>query len=178
LADFDEAFVDYLLGCPGIASLIERWIFPDYFPQSEQLPAMAYTLEDNSSQQTLQGPSCMREAIYQINIWNYYFRRRSRQLSRTGYPYRRLRHKAVPSIKQKLSDKAKVWKLFVHIVATFGKIRHRAGINGKTGIKRDEGSYITLIRSLWGIWVGWFMTEPAYSDYPSPAPDCDKLIGN
>jgi hypothetical protein len=29
---------------------------------------------------------------------------------------------------------------FVHIVATFGKIRHRAGINGKTGIERDEGS--------------------------------------
>jgi hypothetical protein len=28
---------------------------------------------------------------------------------------------------------------FVHIVATFGKIRHRAGIKCKTGIKRDEG---------------------------------------
>ena len=69
MADFDEALVDYLLGCPGIAALIDRRIFPDYFPQSEQLPAIAYTLEDDSSQQTLQGPSGMREAIYQINIW-------------------------------------------------------------------------------------------------------------
>jgi hypothetical protein len=69
LADFDEAFVDYLLGCPGIAALVGTRIHPDYFPQSEQLPAMAYTLEDDSSQQTLQGPSGMREAIYQINIW-------------------------------------------------------------------------------------------------------------
>jgi hypothetical protein len=69
LTDFDEAVVDYLLGCPGIAGLVSRRIFPDYFPQSEQLPAIAYTLEDDSSQQTLQGPSGMRAAIYQINIW-------------------------------------------------------------------------------------------------------------
>jgi len=69
LADFDEALVDYLLGCPGIATLIERRIHPDYFPQSEPLPAIAYTLEDDASQQTQQGPSGMREAIYQINIW-------------------------------------------------------------------------------------------------------------
>jgi hypothetical protein len=69
LADFDEALVDFLLGRPGIAALIERRIYPDYFPQSEPLPAIAYTLEDDSSQQTLQGPSGMRAAIYQINIW-------------------------------------------------------------------------------------------------------------
>jgi hypothetical protein len=69
LTDFDEAVVDYLLGCPGVAALVSRRIFPDYFPQSEQLPAIAYTLEDDSSQQTLQGPSGMRAAIYQINIW-------------------------------------------------------------------------------------------------------------
>jgi hypothetical protein len=69
LTDFDEALVDYLLGCPGIAALVARRIFPDYFPQDEQLPAIAYTLEDDSSQQTLQGPSGMRAAIYQINIW-------------------------------------------------------------------------------------------------------------
>jgi hypothetical protein len=69
LADFDEALVDYLLGRPGIAALIAKRIFPDYFPQSEQLPAVAYTLEDDSSQPTLQGPSGMREAVYQINVW-------------------------------------------------------------------------------------------------------------
>jgi hypothetical protein len=69
LTDFDEALVDYLLGRPGIAVLVSKRVFPDFFPQSEQLPAIAYTLEDDSSQQTLQGPSGMRAAIYQINIW-------------------------------------------------------------------------------------------------------------
>ena len=69
MADFDEALVDYLLGRPGIAALIAKRIFPDYFPQSEQLPAIAYTLEEDSSQQTLQGPSGMRAAIYQVNVW-------------------------------------------------------------------------------------------------------------
>jgi hypothetical protein len=64
LTDFDEALVDYLIGCPGIAAVVGRRFFPDYFPQSEQLPAIAYTLEDNSSQRTLQGPSRMRTAIY------------------------------------------------------------------------------------------------------------------
>lgn len=68
MADFDEALVDYLLGRPGIAALIAKRIFPDYFPQSEQLPAVAYTLEDDSSQPTLQGPSGMREAVYRINV--------------------------------------------------------------------------------------------------------------
>jgi hypothetical protein len=69
LVDFDESLVDHLLGQPGIAALVIKRIFPDYFPQSEQLPAIAYTLEDDSSQQTQQGPSGMREAVYQINIW-------------------------------------------------------------------------------------------------------------
>jgi hypothetical protein len=69
LTDFDEGLVDYLLSRPGIAALVSKRIFPDFFPQSEQLPAIAYTLEDDSSQQTLQGPSGMRAAIYQINIW-------------------------------------------------------------------------------------------------------------
>jgi len=69
LTDFDEALVDYLLSCAGIAALVAKRILPDYFPQSEQLPAIAYTLEDDSSQQTKQGPSGTRAAIYQVNIW-------------------------------------------------------------------------------------------------------------
>jgi hypothetical protein len=69
LADLDEALVDHLLGRPGTAALVATRIYPDYFPQSEQLPAIAYTLEDDSTQQTQQGPSGMREAVYQINVW-------------------------------------------------------------------------------------------------------------
>jgi hypothetical protein len=34
----------------------------------------------------------------------------------------------------------KCGNFLAHIVATFGKIRHRAGIDGKTRIKWDEGS--------------------------------------
>jgi hypothetical protein len=69
LADFDEALVDYLLGYSGIAALLSKRIFPDFFPQDEHLPAIAYTLEDDSSQQTQRGPSGMRTAVYLINIW-------------------------------------------------------------------------------------------------------------
>jgi hypothetical protein len=69
MPDIDEALVDHLLAQPGLAALVTRRIFPDYFPQSEQLPAIAYTLEDDSSQQTQQGPSGMREVVYQINVW-------------------------------------------------------------------------------------------------------------
>lgn len=67
LADFDEALVDYLLGRPGIAALVARWIYPDYFPQSERLPAIAYTLEDGSSRQTQEEPSGIRESIDQTS---------------------------------------------------------------------------------------------------------------
>jgi hypothetical protein len=69
LTDFDEALVDHLLAQPGLAALVAKRIYPDYFPQSEQLPAIAYTLEDESSQRTMQGPSGMREAVYHINVW-------------------------------------------------------------------------------------------------------------
>lgn len=60
--------VDYLLGQSGIAALVANRIYPDCFPQSEQLPAIAYTLEDDASQQTQQCSSGTREAIYQISI--------------------------------------------------------------------------------------------------------------
>jgi hypothetical protein len=69
LTDFDEALVDHLLCHPGVATLVVRRIYPDSFPQSEPLPAIAYTLEDDSSLQTQQGPSGMRRAVYQINVW-------------------------------------------------------------------------------------------------------------
>jgi hypothetical protein len=45
LTDFDEALVDYLLGQPGIAALAAKRIYPDYFPQSEQLPAIAHSFK-------------------------------------------------------------------------------------------------------------------------------------
>jgi hypothetical protein len=60
------------------------------------------------------------------------------QLARFLFPYR--------------SRNVLEWRslvLSVHIVATLGKIRYRAGINGKTGIKRDEGSLHNVQGSLW-----------------------------
>ena len=69
MPDIDEALVDHLLGQAGLTALVATRIYPDYFPQDEQLPAIAYTLEDDSSQHIQQGPSGMREAVYQVNIW-------------------------------------------------------------------------------------------------------------
>ena len=69
MPDIDEALVDHLLGQAGLTALVATRIYRDYFPQDEQLPAIAYTLEDDSSQHTQQGPSGMREAVYQVNIW-------------------------------------------------------------------------------------------------------------
>jgi len=108
LADFDEALVDYLVSRPGPAALVAKRIFPDYFPQSEQLPAIACTLEDESSPQTQQGASGMREAVYQFNVWAD--TRRSGSMT-VGVWVRALREKnarqprpAIPAIRMKIFD--------------------------------------------------------------------------
>ena len=69
MTDFDEALVNHLNSQPGLAALIGNRIYPDYFPQGGQLPAVAYTLEDDSSGHMMQGASGLRRAIYQINVW-------------------------------------------------------------------------------------------------------------
>jgi hypothetical protein len=69
LTDFDDALVNHLLSQSGLAALVANRIYPDYFPQSGQLPAVAYTLEDDSSSHMMQGVSRLRRAIYQINVW-------------------------------------------------------------------------------------------------------------
>ena len=69
MTDFDDALVNHLLSRPGLAALVANRIYPDYFPQSGQLPAVAYTIEDDSSGHMMQGASGLRRAIYQINVW-------------------------------------------------------------------------------------------------------------
>jgi hypothetical protein len=50
-------------------ALIGTRLHPDYFSEDEQLPAVAYSLEDDQSMHTQQGPSALRQAVYRFDIW-------------------------------------------------------------------------------------------------------------
>ena len=65
----DEGPFDHLTGYAGLAALIGTRLHPDYFSEDEELPAIAYSLEDDRSMHTQQGPSALRQAIYRLDIW-------------------------------------------------------------------------------------------------------------
>ena len=68
-ATLDEGLFDHLTSHAGLAALVGTRIHPDYFSEDEELPAMAYSLEDDRSMPTQQGPSALRQAIYRFDIW-------------------------------------------------------------------------------------------------------------
>jgi hypothetical protein len=68
-ATLDEGVFDYLTSHAGLAALIGTRLHPDYFSEDEELPAIAYSLEDERSMPTQQGPSALRQAIYRFDIW-------------------------------------------------------------------------------------------------------------
>jgi hypothetical protein len=68
-ATLDEGLFDYLTHHAGVATLIGTRLHPDYFSEDEELPAIAYSLEDDRSMHTQQGPSALRQAIYRFDIW-------------------------------------------------------------------------------------------------------------
>ena len=55
-----------MTGCPP---LVGKRIHPDRFPETEPLPAIAYSLEDDRSAHTQQGASHLREAVYRFDVW-------------------------------------------------------------------------------------------------------------
>jgi len=65
----DEGLFDHLTTHPGLAALIGTRLHPDYFSEDEELPAIAYSLEDDRSMPTQQGPSALRQATYRFDIW-------------------------------------------------------------------------------------------------------------
>ena len=69
MTTLDEGLFDYLTGHAGVAALVGTRIHPDYFSEDEDLPAIAYSLEDDRSMHTQQGPSALRQAIYRFDIW-------------------------------------------------------------------------------------------------------------
>ena len=69
MTTLDEGLFDHLTGHAGVAALIGTRIHPDYFSEDEELPAIAYSLEDDRSMHTQQGPSTLRQAIYRFDIW-------------------------------------------------------------------------------------------------------------
>lgn len=68
-ATLDEGLFDHLTHHAGLAALIRTPVHPDYFSEDEELPAIAYSLEDDRSMHTQQGPSALRQAIYRFDIW-------------------------------------------------------------------------------------------------------------
>jgi hypothetical protein len=68
-ATLDEGLFDHLTSYAGLSALVGTRIHPDYFPEEEQLPAIAYALEDDRSMHTQQGPSSLRQAIYRLDVW-------------------------------------------------------------------------------------------------------------
>jgi hypothetical protein len=68
-ATLDKGIFDHLTSHSGLAALIGTRMHPDYFSEDEELPAIAYSLEDDRSMHTQQGPSALRQAIYRFDIW-------------------------------------------------------------------------------------------------------------
>jgi hypothetical protein len=68
-ATLDEGIFDHLTSHQGLSALIGTRLHPDYFPETEPLPAIAYSLEDDRSVHTQQGPSALRQAVYRFDIW-------------------------------------------------------------------------------------------------------------
>ena len=68
-ATLDEGLFDYLTSHGGLAALVGKRIHPDWFPETEPLPAIAYSLEDDRSVHTQQGASSLREAVYRFDVW-------------------------------------------------------------------------------------------------------------
>jgi hypothetical protein len=69
MTTLDEGLFDHLTSHSGVAALVGTRIHPDYFSEDEPLPAIAYSLEDDRSVHTQQGPSALRQAIYRLDIW-------------------------------------------------------------------------------------------------------------
>jgi hypothetical protein len=65
----DEGLFDHLTSYEGLAALVGKRIHPDWFPETEPLPAIAYSLEDDRSAHTQQGASSLREAVYRFDVW-------------------------------------------------------------------------------------------------------------
>jgi hypothetical protein len=68
-ATLDEGLFDHLTSHAGLAALVGTRIHPDYFSEDEDLPAIAFSLQDDRSMHTQQGPSALRQAIYRFDIW-------------------------------------------------------------------------------------------------------------
>jgi len=67
--DFDDVLVEYLVSREGLRELVGTRIYPDFFPQDNPLPAIAYTLEEEKPDQTQSGSSRITKAVYLINAW-------------------------------------------------------------------------------------------------------------
>jgi hypothetical protein len=68
-ATLDEGLFDHLTSHAGLAAIVGTRVHPDYFTEDEPLPAIAYSLEDDRSMHTQQGPTSLRQAVYRFDVW-------------------------------------------------------------------------------------------------------------
>ena len=65
----EQCLFAYLSTHPQVSALVADRIRPDLLEQDEPYPAIAYSLLDERDMLTQQGPSQLREALYQFDIW-------------------------------------------------------------------------------------------------------------
>ena len=65
----DEALFSYLTGLPALGALIGSRLYQDLMKQNEQLPAIVYSLDEDRSLETQQGPSLLRETLYRFDVY-------------------------------------------------------------------------------------------------------------
>jgi len=67
----EQCLFEFLTAVPAIAAIVgpRAWLFQDFFPQTQPLPAVAYALESDQSYLTQQGPSALRKALYHFGVW-------------------------------------------------------------------------------------------------------------
>jgi hypothetical protein len=70
MKEIDDGLAALLRADPTIASYCKTRIYPDNFPQDETLPAIAYTLDQDSGESLLSGGRGISSSIYLISVWS------------------------------------------------------------------------------------------------------------
>ena len=68
----DECLFEFLTTDLGMLAAIgtREWLFPDFLKQNQPLPAVTYSMEEDHSIMTQQGPSALREGVYLFEVWD------------------------------------------------------------------------------------------------------------
>lgn len=65
-----EAFRSALVADAGISSITTA-IYPHHIPQAVNPPALTYSVDDQSEDQTLSGASSLKTGLFSVECWDY-----------------------------------------------------------------------------------------------------------